>query len=335
MNDYLIFIGMVATTLVFFKQVWVTPSHRRNSAINFSVLVFTCIFLGLLLEFFFSTLMIRSDSFSFTLANQRWFQTYWKPINSLGYRDEEPSKKPSQLILVVGDSFVAGQGITNYRRRFSNLLQEKLGKEWSVLNIAQVGWSTTEEYHAIVTYPNRPTIIILSYFIDDIREAANRSQVKEKFNFTELVKPPPAWLDWLIRRSYFLNFVYWEGYRYKNREPEDIYWQRLRYFYGESDAWRVHQEELTALVEYTKKNQIVLLPIIFPNLISIESSKPIVDKVFHLFQNLGVRSLDLTPYFAQRFPAELVVNRVDAHPNEAVNAQVAEILFKELNNVHP
>jgi hypothetical protein len=305
----------------------------RNYAINVSVFSFTLLFLLLCVEIFSATFIIHSDSFSFTLANQRWFEKYWHPLNRLGYRDTDYSPeelKNQQIVFVVGDSFIAGQGIQNYQDRFSNLLQTKLGDGWKVLNIAQVGWSTTEEVQAILSHPQKPAIIILSYFIDDIRAAANRSQTQNKFSFTELVQPPLATFAWLIQHSYFLNFFYWEWYRYHNRSPEDIYWQRLRYFYDEGDAWRIHQEELQTLVDYTRNHQILLLPILFPNLISINLSEPILSKISNFFQTLGISAMDLTPHFANRPPMELVVSRVDAHPNERVNAQVAEILFKTI-----
>ncbi len=324
---------MIVTTVVF-RNLWQTPSTLRNYAINLSVFTFTLTFLLLCVEIFSAIFIIHSDSFSFTLANQRWFETYWHPINRLGYRDVDYSPEDlesQQVVFVVGDSFVAGQGIPNYQDRFSNRLQTKLGDGWKVLNIAQVGWSTTEEVQAVLSHPQKPAIIILSYFIDDIRAAANRSQIQQKFSFAELIQPPPAAFAWLIQHSYFLNFFYWEWYRYHNRSPEDIYWQRLRYFYAEGDAWQIHQKELQTLVNYTRDQKISLLPILFPNLISIDLSQPLLKKVSDFFQSVGINALDLTPYFVNRPPMDLVVSRVDAHPNERVNAQVAEILFEIVN----
>lgn len=342
MNTISYFIGfaiillMMIAAIILFKKVWRTASRLRNYTMNFSLSVLTFIVLFFLIDVYFYVFFVRSDSFSFTLANQRWFELYWKPINQLGYRDlnySEEELQKNQLIFVVGDSFVAGQGIKNYQDRFSNRLGEKLPKGWIVLNIAQVGWSTTEEYQAVISHPYRPKILILSYFVDDIRGATHHSQVKEKFRFTELVTPPSPLVGGLIKHSYFLNFFYWEWYRYYNRQPEEVYWQRLRNLYGEGEAWRVHQEELRALVEYAKKNQVVLLPIIFPNLISMLPSKPIVNKVQLFFQSLDVKTIDLSSAFSRCSPADLIVNNMDAHPNELVNAQVAEILYEEINTI--
>lgn len=325
---------LIGLATVLFRKIWTKPSPFRNGCLNLTLSFFILAILGLIVEISFYTFIVHSDSFSFTLANQRWFAQYWKPINSLGYRDVEHTPAEfsnKKVIFVVGDSFVAGQGIKDYRDRFSDKLQARLGTDWLVLNLAQVGWSTTEEYHAIISYPRRPQFIILSYFIDDIREAANRSQVPEKFNFGELVTLPPPYLATLVQHSYFLNFAYWEWYRYRNRQPEAVYWKKLRYFYENSDAWRVHQEELQAIVDYARQQQIVLLPIIFPNLVSIDLSVPITAKVEHFFESAGVKPLNLTPIFQQYTPADLVVSRIDAHPNARVHAQVADILFDKVN----
>lgn len=316
-----------------FRKIWTKPSRFRNYCLNFSLSFFILVVLCFFIEVYFYAFVVHSDSFSFTLANQRWFAKYWHPINSLGYRDVEHSPTEfhdNKVIFVVGDSFVAGQGIQDYRDRFSDKLQAKLGTGWLVLNLAQVGWSTTEEYHAIVSHPQKPNIIILSYFTDDIREAANRSQVKEKFSFGELVTPPPSYLGFFVQHSYLLNFSYWEWYRYHNRQPEAIYWKKLRYFYEDSDAWRVHQAELQAIVDYAQKNAIVLIPIIFPNLVSIELSMPITTRIANLFQSLGIEPIDLTATFRQQTASDLVVSRVDAHPNERVHAQVAGALLSRI-----
>ncbi len=99
--------------------------------ISISIIFFTGI------EIFFGFFFVKSDGFCFTLASKTWFKRYWLPINSLGYRDIEYTKdnlKGKRIVFVVGDSFVAGQGIKNYKDRFSNILQEKLGKSWAVLN---------------------------------------------------------------------------------------------------------------------------------------------------------------------------------------------------------
>src|SRR5271165_2127144 len=105
---------------------------------------------------------------------------YWKPVNTLGYRDIERTESEfltRRSVLVVGDSFVAGVGIDEARQRFSDVLGDRLGKGWVVPNVAQLGSTTTDEIGAIHTYPFRLDRIILSYFINDIEGAAKRKGI--------------------------------------------------------------------------------------------------------------------------------------------------------------
>ncbi|MEN6422361.1 MAG: hypothetical protein ABFD76_10490, partial [Smithella sp.] len=66
----------------------------------------------------------RSHSADYTLASKLWYAKYWKPINSLGFRDNEPANN-NHVILFVGDSFTAGHGLKSVEDRFSNIV----GKE--------------------------------------------------------------------------------------------------------------------------------------------------------------------------------------------------------------
>lgn len=332
-----LFILLIALTIslsLLYKKIWRTPSRLRTYSINTVLLIFTLLFSLLIIEIGCYTFLVHSDSFSFTLANQRWFEKYWYPINQLGYRDVDyPAEKieNSHLIFVVGDSFVAGQGIKNYQDRFSNRLQAELGDDWLVLNIAQVGWSTTDELHAVTTHPDKPEILIWSYFVDDIRETANRS--REPFRFTELITSPPILLQPIVEKSYFANFFYWRWYRRYHQEPESVYWKKLQYFYEHEEIWRIHEQELTSIINYATKQNIPIIPLVFPNLIALEQSKPITTKVLKLFQTLGTQPIDMTPLLNAQPTAELVVNTMDAHPNEKVHAEVAHLLFTRINNL--
>ncbi len=326
--------SLLVLTVIFFKKIWKANSKVRNYTINIFTTLYTLIFLLIVLEFSFYTFIIQSDSFSFTLANKRWFEEYWLPINQLGYRDNnysEQTLKEKKLIFVVGDSFVAGQGIRNYQDRFSNRLEAKLNQRWLVLNLAQIGWSTSDQYQALVSHPQKPDILVLSYFVDDIRGIAKQHTTKTKFDFAELIEQPSPNINWLVNHSYFLNFYYWQWYRYQNQQPEDVYWKKLRSFYADDEIWSLHQQELKSIVDYSQQNNIQLFVILFPNLVSIEPSQPIIKQVQYYFHQLGVEALDLTPKFMNRQPNDLIVNRMDAHPNEQVNAEVGDILFQEMS----
>ena len=117
-------------------------------------------------EFYFKVFFAQSDSFRYTLASRNWYEWYWQE-NSLGYRDVEwtPEKLAGKTkVMVVGNSLAAGSGIANPEDRFSNQLSRLLGEDYAVLNVASPGWDTVDEVKAIINYPYRPDMLILSYY---------------------------------------------------------------------------------------------------------------------------------------------------------------------------
>ena len=68
--------------------------------------------------------------------------------------------------------------------------------------------------------------------------------------------------------------------------------------------------------------------VVFPALSNVKESKEITFKVRALFEERGVTVLDVAE-LVEDVPAEqLVVNPLDAHPNEWVHQQVADKLYE-------
>lgn len=312
------------------RSVWTKPSKFRSVVMKASVSVSTCIYLFLILEILFYSTFTMSDGFGFTLASKRWGEKYWHPINSLGYRDVEHDPvelNDKKVILIVGSSFVAGHGIRKIEDRFSDILQRNLGPQYLVANIARSGWDTGQEYQAIVSYPHKPKRIVFCYGVNDIAGLARKAgQIP-----TILVEPPqnPALL-YIVENSYSLNFAYWRLYRFRNKDIGDKYWRSLKQSYSSEDVWGAHQSQLKQIVEFTRNQGIELTVLVFPNLTAVKDSAPITSKVTAFFQSLNVRVLNLEPLLEGRDPTTLVVNGLDAHPNETLNQEVAELLTREL-----
>ncbi len=122
------------------RSVWTKTSRIRSLLMNVSVSVSVIIGIFLALEILFYSSFAVSDTFGFTLASRRWAEKYWHPINSFGYRDVEHNPTEfgnKKVLLVVGDSLVAGHGIPQIENRFSNILQRNLGGQYVVVNVAE------------------------------------------------------------------------------------------------------------------------------------------------------------------------------------------------------
>ncbi len=311
------------------RSVWTRTSKLRSLLMKGSVSGATVVYLFLALELLCYASFAVSDTFGFTLASQLWMERYWQPINSFGYRDVEHKASEfdhKEVLFVVGDSFVAGHGTARIENRFADILQRNLGGQYVVVNIAQNGWDTTDEYQAILAYPYQPKQIILAYYINDILGAANKSG----YGAPVRVEYPARPLRLFIDHSYTLNFAYWRLYRFYHKDLGAMYWAYLKNAYANPTIWARHETEMLKFVSYTQNQGIALTVVVFPNLRAVKESAVFTLQVAEFFRQHNVRVLNLEPLLENRDPSSLVVNSLDAHPNEALHKEVADMLTREI-----
>lgn len=295
--------------------------------VNVTLSLMTLFLTFVAVEFYFKVFFAQTDNYTFTLSAQNWYEKYWHPINSFGYRDREWKLEDTigkTKLMVVGDSFVAGTGIDNYEQRFPDQLAKLLGPDYVVLNVASPGWSTEHEIRGIVEYPYKPDILILSYFINDIEQTAyNRGVERPKF-----AERPSGVLGFFVDNSYAFNFLYWRWYRLTRPPQDPTYMEWISSLYQDSDLWWRHRQELLTIIEGAASEEISLLVVVFPDLTSVEESRLITQPVIDLFQEYEIPVLDVGDLLAGRDPTETMVSAIDAHPNENINLEVAEHLYQ-------
>ncbi|MBI4617020.1 MAG: SGNH/GDSL hydrolase family protein [Planctomycetes bacterium] len=327
----LVVTGALAVVVLAFRRLWRRPSRVRRLAARFSLAAFSTLYVLLALEAVFRFAVDKSDSFGFTLGSRAWFQRHWRPVNSLGYRDRERDLGDlagKRILFVAGDSFVAGHGIEDIRDRFPDRIESLMGDPWVVLAVAQPGWGTRDEYLAIRSHPASPDAIVYSYVLNDVEGAAE----SVGFPRPRLVEPPPRALAPLVSRSYLADFAYWRLYRFRNQHLTRDYWDYLRECHAREDVWKVHEQEILDVVHYARAAQIRLVGLVWPYLVDVEASRPFTSRVARLLESAGVPVVDMTAVLSGRDPTELVVNSMDAHPNEEVHALAAKRLFEVLSS---
>ncbi len=294
-------------------------------------------------EVYFRFFVLRSDAYDFTLMAQHWKNVCWKPIftvksdqipkefgGKVDYRDRtwtDADVQGKTKIMVIGDSFVAGHGLCDVKDRASNMLQDKLGSDYAVFNVAVNGWDTPEETFYPLLYPYKPDVVVLSYFVNDIRGAIAWT----KHPFPQL-PPRPDWLDPrtgipLLKDSYLVDFVYWQIiYKRQFAEANATLWQALLDSYFVPDIWAEHQKELMQIIDWTKQNGMPLIVIVWPTLDSIDLSARQTALVEKLFRDNGATVVSASDMFRNQPPSSLVINNIDAHPNADVNRRIADTL---------
>jgi hypothetical protein len=322
------FLGAVAL----FRRAWTTPSRARDRAMDWATLLIALLVVSLVAEGAARTFLVTSDGFEFTKAAKRWREIYWKPVNSLGYRDVEhaPAEaRGKRVVFVVGDSFVAGHGVDDYRDRFSDVLARELGPGWIVANIAQDGWDTPHEYRAMLDYPLTPDAGVWSYFINDIEGAAKIAGLKQP----AMVEPPPAFLRPLIRFSYTFDYMYYRYHRWRNGPELAATWYRwIDSCFSDSESWRLHVQELHALAEHARATGIPLTVLVIPLPYDVDRTSVYTAKIAGALRDDRVDVVDLTGRLRGRDWTTLVVNRWDPHFGVALHHEVGHLLYEHLRD---
>lgn len=258
-----------------------------------------------------------SDGFIVTLSEKNWQRHYWKPVNSLGYRDPEPDEAAlagKTRILAVGDSVTAGAGLEDIKDRYQNVLAGMVGDRYAVMTAAQIGWNSKQELAGLQTYPYPPDIVLLTYSVNDLDNIAFDHGITPKPTFS--LHDSPVFP--LISTSYFLNFAYYSTLRLpvwgSNTSVRD-YQQRA---YADPGVWAEHTATLKAFDDWAREHHAHLVVIVMPDLNAAAITSPYTRQVAGYFTGLGdVSVLDLGPELSKRDPRQMAVSTLDAHPNAA------------------
>jgi len=186
----------------------------------------------------------------------------------------------------------------------------------------------------MVNYPLKPNKIILSYFINDIHNAAEANG----FPLPNLIMRPKPYISFFIEKSYFLNYVYWKLYRLLVYRPlrsllrgsNTIYEDYLRKVYTNEVVLSAHKKELLNIITFAHQIEADILFLLWPNLRVIDETKYITDKMEKFLRENNVDFINLATYFQGRKGLDLVNNSTDAHPNTKVHLEVADLLYKKL-----
>ncbi|MCX5848777.1 MAG: SGNH/GDSL hydrolase family protein [Deltaproteobacteria bacterium] len=298
---------------------------------NLGTVLFSIFATFILLEAIFMFIP-RSHSVDYTLASKLWYAKYWKPINSLGFRDEEP-RNNNPVILFVGDSFTTGHGLKSVDDRFSNIVGNELNKKerkYTVINIGKNNLDSKGEYDSMKNFLYltriKPEKIILQYFGNDIENVAmNNGIIFDGF------RPPPDMNRFLIlvgSGSYFLNYVYWLFPREYLSVP---YITFLTQAYKNDSVLSRHKNDLRLFVDYAKENSIQLIVVVFPLLNDVEMSDSLYgNNIVSFFENNNITTINVSSLVNDLAVSERIININDGHASPKVNKIVAEEILRKL-----
>lgn len=301
---------------------------QGSPLISVTTIVLIVIAIELGLRYFW----VASDNFQFSKMHQNWARLYWNPINEKGYRDYPvPAADDKRThIIVAGDSLAAGYGVDHIADTFPHKLNDLLGDDYTVSIVAQPGWGVASELGAVIDYPIKPDILILSHYINDINEGTAGKNYGRPF--------PPIRLDpdetqrWWVDNFYIANFLYYRVFLYTQHDAVHLYDDWVYGAYSNHKVWRAYKKELQTVIDWTNENNVRLIVLVWPDLLNVEGSRSITNPVVKYFSNRDIPVLDMANYFQDEPPSRLTVNPFDAHPSIYSHKIVAEQLAKIIQN---
>lgn len=295
---------------------------------NLSTVLFSIFVTFILLEAIFMFIS-RSHTFDFTLGSKIWFSKYWKPINSLGFRDIEPSGN-NPVILFVGNSFTAGHGLKYVDDRFSNIVGNELrrkGGKYTIINIGVNGLHPRGEYDLMrnFLYMTRikPEKIIFQYSGNDIDEIAMNNGLR-----FSIPLPPDRLLMAIVSGSYLFNYIYWS---FPREYISAAYTTFLTEAYKKKTLLLKQRADFELFVDYANENSIQLVVVVFPFLTDIEMSNLMyVNDIVNFFKANKISVINVSQMVKDIPVAERIINKNDSHASKKLNMMVAQEILKRL-----
>jgi len=274
---------------------------------------------------------VQTDSFGVSLPARRWFALHTQ-LNSLSCRDREWAIiKPSGVrrIAFVGDSFTYGWGIERTQDRFPDRIQSlfdgRAPGTVEVMNVAKPGWDAGAELEPIrdMIAVWRVDEIVLCYVANDIEKLLPTS---EDFNPTR----PPDVQFFNMDSSCLMDYLYRRIYLPRVPSVKN-YHDWLAEGFGDEATWRWHQQQLNAVIKHCQDNGVTIRVALLPFIRTSGDKLHIAELHSTLrafFEANQTPVVDLYPAIVGIPTDNLVVNRVDAHPNERAHELFAQAIWQ-------
>ena len=309
---------------------------RRRRLVVGNLLVLLALALGVALaaETWLRFFAEMTESYGLTLTTRAWFTRHYR-LNSWGFRERElVDEKPPDVtrIAFVGDSFLAGYGITDPADRLTERLQAILdgrpgpGRS-EVWNLGIVGTETGEHDAIVRNLLGRTPVdrVVLVYCLNDI------SHQLPKERHVDRDAMPRAWS--LPRTTSFLLDQLWFRFVLACRPDVGQYYDFVEEAYADPGVWARQQQRFESIAATCRGSSAGLDVVVFP---FVGRWGP--DYRFHAAHDaltaawtaLGARVVDLRTTYQGMDAEDLVVGRYDAHPNERAHALAAEAIARQL-----
>jgi len=248
-------------------------------------------------------------------------------LNAQGFRGRDFSPKPpgSYRIAAIGDSWTFGEGVRlehTYPVRLEQLIAASTpGPACDVLNLGINGYGVRDHLVLLDQIPDlQLDALVFGYVLNDISH----------FEFDRLgleLRHDEQSQALLHVPSRLLNVI---GSRFWMRAVSSRTQAFVLDLYEADRFWNELADRLRDLAALVSKRNLALVVVIFPDLDGLALDPypyaPIHGKLHALFDELGVRYIDMTDCFREHGAEALRVHPADAHPNEIAHELIAAVV---------
>jgi len=260
--------------------------------------------------------------------------------NAQGLRNREISKdKPKQTkrILVLGDSFIWGDGISAdelITLHIENMLGG-YGRGIEVVNTGKGGLNTTEEFARLKKHAPmvQPDLVVLFFFTNDVL----RVEPKQTEGSGKALSWKQRLKEVLRRNSKFMAYLY---YQYKNvyagkfGVPESLLPQDYFNLDDSKPGWVAFKQAIGDIQQYCNSRDIKLLFVFIPTLTSLNENYPyseLRNKVTAYVNERDIPQVDLFNILAPYDPVDIWVSPENTHWNNKATLISAEAVVQFIN----
>ena len=279
------------------------------------------------------------------------------PVIRLKHWKKPPVKKSGLRLLVVGDSYIFGDGLSNYNDTYwmqlRRLLREKGYEDIEVIAIGECGWSTSEEFKSLrcVAPDYEPDIVIWAYVTNDPDEKAYKQAENEEawaHYHSSLIKND-FWYErcndlgnWLPRLGAVLCKHRHEALIARTPPPPSLGYQYCSWLYilHSPENLNRYENTLDKIVAFIDEYK---APHFFVGLTKnhLRDDRFFVSQVSKIFSRKGIPFYDLGPGLEQyhlqhsgRLPT-FDANPSNGHPNCFATRTYAELTLTILEEQYP
>jgi hypothetical protein len=334
-SAFLLFIALpivcVGGTFVFFRRR--QPTNRLKLVVGNALMLACFLSVGFALaETYFRFIYDTTESSTSTLTSQAWYRRHWQ-TNSSGYRDINwpPTVPGKRRLFILGDSFAAGYGIKDVQNRFANIIRAR-HPDWYLYIMAYPGVDTLGETAWLTNlfvpgeHYEQDTFLLI-YNLNDVTDIVGDEWGEGVIEIAN----DPFRQSWLCRNSYFVNLYYNRWQQSHNPKIQGIFHELAEGY--ESPKWELQADHLRQLQGIIESHGAKLLVVTFPDLHALGKDYCFQkghERLSEFWKTERIPYLDLLPFFQDRDPRQVTVNRHDAHPNEFAHRIAADAIDKFL-----